>query len=351
MRLPLTTILEAPTVRTLSRHVEQRDAPTESAAIRVDRKASQTSRTQIRYGGLIELRRGGPRKFFLVHDGVGETLLYLNLARRMPDDIAVFGIEPCRIPGVPLAHTTIEDMAAFYIEEMRQKQAHGPYLLGGLCAGGVIAYEMASQLVSVGESIGLLALLEAAVPRAKERPGRITELRVSRLKQAVADATESEQAALRRLGIVVGSISQKILNALLWKISEGVKQLWTRTRFLLLRELLKRKVPWPNIVPELSVQEIYDSAQARYNPTMLASSSVILVRAQSGEGDDAPYRDRYDDGTFGWGKIAHPIRVVDVEGGHSTMLEDRFVDSLAKALLPYLRQEAGLIREHSIEAV
>ena len=29
----------------------------------------------------------------------------------------------------------------------------GPYMLGGLCAGGVIAYEMASQLKSTGETV------------------------------------------------------------------------------------------------------------------------------------------------------------------------------------------------------
>ena len=62
---------------------------------------------------LIELRPGGPRKLFVVHDGKGETLLYLNLARRLPNDLAVIGIGPRRVPGVPVAHTRIEDMAAF----------------------------------------------------------------------------------------------------------------------------------------------------------------------------------------------------------------------------------------------
>ena len=89
----------------------------------------------------------------------------------MPDDLAVSGIEPRRIPGVPLAHTSIEDMAAFYVEEMRKKQPHGPYLLGGMCAGGVIAHEMASQLVRMGERIELVALLDAATPQAPQRAG------------------------------------------------------------------------------------------------------------------------------------------------------------------------------------
>jgi FkbH-like protein len=351
VRLPLTTILEAPTVRTLSRHLEQLAVPASPAISADRRKASQITRTQVRHGGLIELRRGGPRKLFLVHDGEGETLLYLNLARRMPDDLAVFGIEPRRIPGIPLPQVTIEDMAAFYIEEMRQKQAQGPYLLGGLCAGGVIAYEMASQLVRAGESIGLVALLETAMPGAKERPGRITEHRLSRLKQAITQAQESHPSALKRLGIVIGAISQKSLNVLLWKISESARQLWVRARFFLLRQVLKRELTWPKLIPELSVHQIYDSAQARYHPKPLPISSLLLVRARSGQRSDTPYRDIYADRTFGWNTVAHLIRIVDVEGGHSTMLEDRFVDSMAKALLPYLQQKAEPIREHSLRAV
>ena len=70
VRLPLTTILKSPTVRELSR-------------FNLDSERTERSES------LIELRRGGQRNFFLVHDGDGETLLYLNLARRMPSDVAV----------------------------------------------------------------------------------------------------------------------------------------------------------------------------------------------------------------------------------------------------------------------
>ena len=82
--------------------------------------------------------------------------------------------------GVPLAHARIEDMAAFYIDQVRKKQPHGPYRLGGMCAGGVIAYEMASQLVRAGESVELVAILDAATPQAAKRPGRIARQRLGR---------------------------------------------------------------------------------------------------------------------------------------------------------------------------
>ncbi len=88
VKLRLTAILDAPTVRSLAHLLED-------SAVR-------------ERSGVVCLRRGGSQNLFLVHDGLGETLLYLNLARRLPKTMAVYGIEPKRLPGIPLAHASIE---------------------------------------------------------------------------------------------------------------------------------------------------------------------------------------------------------------------------------------------------
>ncbi len=324
VKLPLTCILESPTVRAFSHRLSQIRNPHSE--------------------GLIQIKFGGPRTLFLIHDGDGETLLYLNLARRMPGDLAVFGIEPRRIAGVALAHGSIEDMASFYIDQVRKKQPYGPYLLGGMCAGGVIAYEVASQLISDGETVGLVALLDAAAPNAQKRPWRTSKQRLSRLNQALANAQKSQIVAFKRAGLIVHGVSQKLANALLWEVRYRSNQWFVRLRFRLLRELLARGREWPKFVQELSVREIYDSAEARYEPKPLPIPSVLLVRARTGEGDDTPYREVYADETFGWGALAQQIKVVDVDGGHSTMLQDHFVDSLADALMPFIQQNDKPIR-------
>jgi thioesterase domain-containing protein len=283
---------------------------------------------------------------FFVHDGEGETLLYLNLARRMPEDLGVYAIEPRRLARVPLAHATIEEMAASYIEQVREKQPHGPYLLAGLCAGGTIAYEMASQLVRAGEEVELLALLEAAIPGAVERPGLAVEARRQRIKQALADATGAVRSPLKRASLTVATIAKKVIHALFWKISHRVQVWWVRARYRLLCELLNRQLAWPRLVPELSVRQIYECAQTRYTPKPLSILGIVLVRAQNGEGgDDTPYQEIYADEALGWRAVADNITCVDVEGGHSTMLQEHFVDSLAAALLPYLRGNAQPVPE------
>jgi thioesterase domain-containing protein len=55
---------------------------------------------------------------------------------------------------------TMEDMAAAHIKSMRAVQPDGPYLLGGWCNGGLVAYEIARQLRTEGQAIDLLVLLD-----------------------------------------------------------------------------------------------------------------------------------------------------------------------------------------------
>jgi thioesterase domain-containing protein len=321
VKLPLTTILDAPTVRALAEQLDARLA---------HRFASRDARTDI----LVELKRGGSRGLFLIHDGDGETLLYRNLARRLPDDLTVFGIEPLRLARVPLGHTRIEAMAAFYIAEMRKKQPRGPYMLGGLCAGGVIAYEMASQLKSAGESVQLVALLDAAKPRARKRTGEISRERVKRLEAVFSGIRGEHGIFLDRLMSSVRAALGKMRNFLVWQISSRLKLLTTRMRFRVLHEFLARGLPWPASLSELSVREIYDSAEARYVPKALSNAGVLLFRAQAGDAYDKPYREVYADHTFEWRSIVDDIIVIDVAGGHSSMLQEPFVESLAAALAP-----------------
>jgi thioesterase domain-containing protein len=60
---------------------------------------------------LVDLKLGGSCNFFLVHPGDGDPLFYSSLARHMTGDFGVFGIKPLSMPGVPIAHARIEDMA------------------------------------------------------------------------------------------------------------------------------------------------------------------------------------------------------------------------------------------------
>jgi amino acid adenylation domain-containing protein len=60
----------------------------------------------------------------------------------------------------------VEELAAYYIKEMRTFQPHGPYFLLGVSFGGTVAFEMARQLHDLGEKVALLGLLDTYEPAA-----------------------------------------------------------------------------------------------------------------------------------------------------------------------------------------
>src|SRR5262249_34175190 len=81
------------------------------------------------------------------------------LARNLGVNQPFYALEPYPFDtlGVP---PTLEAMAAVHLESLRSVQPEGPYLLGGFCNGGLLAYEMARQLHAQGETVDLLISID-----------------------------------------------------------------------------------------------------------------------------------------------------------------------------------------------
>ncbi|HWO42676.1 MAG TPA: amino acid adenylation domain-containing protein, partial [Candidatus Eisenbacteria bacterium] len=112
-------------------------------------------------GCLVPIQPHGPKTpFFCVHEFFGDIFCYRNLAHHLGADQPFYGLQPRGLNGGEEPLDSVEKIAAYYVAAIRQVQPRGPYALGGLCFGGVIAFEMARQLRSQGESI-TLALLDS----------------------------------------------------------------------------------------------------------------------------------------------------------------------------------------------
>jgi thioesterase domain-containing protein/acyl carrier protein len=109
---------------------------------------------------LVEIQASGDKApLFLVH-GVGGGMFwgYSNLARHLGPGQPVYAFKCLENSGFG-KNTSVEQMAAQYVEDLIEFQPVGPYLLGGYCFGGNVAYEMARQLKAKGKEIGLLLLI------------------------------------------------------------------------------------------------------------------------------------------------------------------------------------------------
>ena len=141
-KLPLATLLQAPTVEQLSRIIcqEECSAPTHT---------------------ILAIQPAGFKPpFFCIAGAGGDTFYFRDLSNHLGLEQPVYGLQAQGLDGTELPHTRIEDMAVYYIKEMRTLQPNGPYFLGGHSAGGLVALEMAQQLRIQGQKVALLALFD-----------------------------------------------------------------------------------------------------------------------------------------------------------------------------------------------
>jgi thioesterase domain-containing protein/acyl carrier protein len=291
------------------------------------------------------LRAGGDRvPLFLVHDGDGEVLLYRNLALRLSAEHAVYGLQPRAAHGQPLAATRIPEMAAYHIERIRAIEPQGPYLLGGMCAGGVIAYEMARQLQASGQQVALVALLDAAEPSAVHSGSARLQRVLGVLRQRSSDAW------LRRLGRILSQMAGKAVRFTKYEISSLLKGLRDRARMRVLRWCLDHGRTTTPLIGRIPVRTAYLYAESDYHPQDVLQGELLLVRASSGVGPDEPYVAVYQDPLLGWGPRATSVRTVDVPGGHSSMLQEPHVAVLATRLQAVIDETLGRDRARELRS-
>ncbi|MBC8206111.1 MAG: amino acid adenylation domain-containing protein [Kiritimatiellales bacterium] len=124
------------------------------------------------YKSLVCLKKGTPGRvpFFLLHSAPGDLLGYSNLVHNLPAEQPVYGFQSLGLIDPENVHSTIPEMAAYYVSVLREFLPDGPYLLGGWCYGGYVALEMSRQLKEQGCEVQLLALIDAwAYPPAERR--------------------------------------------------------------------------------------------------------------------------------------------------------------------------------------
>jgi amino acid adenylation domain-containing protein len=150
-RLPLATIFEAPTPRTLAARIGA-DAPASS------------------WDNLVALKPQGSRPpLFVVSAGDGNLVGFAPLARHLSAEQPLYGLQPSGLDGRRPLDRGIEAMASRYLEKLREVQPRGPYLLAGRCNGATVAFEMAQRLRAAGEEVPLLAALDSDPPPAGPR--------------------------------------------------------------------------------------------------------------------------------------------------------------------------------------
>ena len=140
--LPPVMIYQAPTIAALATVLEQ---PTIE-----------------RFPALVLLKAGTEKPaIFITHGMGGNVMDFYQVVKHIRSRHPIYGMQAKGIDGVDAPLESVEDMAQFFLDAIRQAQPQGPYLLIGYSLGGLVALEMAQRLKEKGENVAMLAMLES----------------------------------------------------------------------------------------------------------------------------------------------------------------------------------------------
>ncbi|HEX2202328.1 MAG TPA: amino acid adenylation domain-containing protein [Longimicrobium sp.] len=176
--LPLAALLRAPTVEGVARALSGA-----GAGVRLP---------------LVPLQpEGALPPLYLAHPGGGHVVCYHPLAEALAPEQPLHALQARGLEPGETTLGSVEEMAAHYAAALRRHRPGGPYHLGGWSYGGIVAYEMARQLRAAGHEVGLLALLDTAVPHGEETRERVSHAQV--LVRIVGDLAGWAAASLVRV--------------------------------------------------------------------------------------------------------------------------------------------------------
>lgn len=115
-----------------------------------------------KFPALVLLKPGlNKTPVFLAHGLGGSVIDFFQPVRRIESNHPIYGMQSKGIDGLDEPPRSIEEMAEFYLQAIREVQPSGPYVLIGYSLGGLVTLEMARRLSADGENIALLAMIDA----------------------------------------------------------------------------------------------------------------------------------------------------------------------------------------------
>ena len=255
--------------------------------------------------------QGSNPPFFCIHPVGGDVYGLVPLGRRMLPDQPFYGIQSMGLAhyGEYEDYETLEQMAADYINAIRFVSPKGPYFLGGLSFGGIVAFEMAQQLRRNGEDVALLALLDSPAPQ--------TIAKVAGLPDAIILLGLTRERA-RQKGLELNITAKDF---------EGLDP---DKCLMYLMKALKDSGLAPPDLEDRWIRNFMRGYRARINTTVnyepqIYPGRITLFRATERDTEMEEHlksvgQDEYTQDCFGWDKVSsEPIEVIPIAGHHEVI--------------------------------
>jgi amino acid adenylation domain-containing protein len=260
---------------------------------------------------------GNQPAFFFLHGSLaGDGFYCQRLADALGPDQPFYSVAPHGVDGRPIPDT-VEAMAADYVELVKRSHPSGPYRLGGFCNGGLVAFEMARQLVAHGDIVDRVILVDAVPYGARYEW-------LKRLLNRFADVGLSIWQRQRLLA----ALSRR-MDAIVTSAPSGPADFWQMLR----GSVFQSRTPLNALFSEethagVDLEERVRVITRAYVPGRYPGRIGILFSEEvRGEVVDDP--------TLGWGRLSGHVDLQHIPGDHlgSVSLHTEAVAERMRAML------------------
>ena len=257
------------------------------------------------FSSVVPIRAdGSAMPLFFIH-GVGGVLPdFPQLIDKIDPKYPIYGIQSQALDPVGPALTTLEEMAAYYIGAIRQLVPQGSFLMIGYSFGGMVAFEVAQQLLARGEALPAIVMIDS------------TEM--SYLKR---------QAKANPPGRRAGDLYLRLRRRLGEAVSQPQKFTYVRekfeSRFYRALYSLLSKTPFPIHLPLHAPYHVNWFAAVNYAPRPY-EGAIVLFKAKDHFWEPGMPPD------LGWASLARRgVQMFEIPGDHTSMFIEPSVSLLA----------------------
>ncbi|QDE88854.1 non-ribosomal peptide synthetase [Myxococcus xanthus] len=250
--------------------------------------------------------------FFVFHPADGELHYYRNLTPLLEPGLRCYGVQAPETQSKH-GHATFDARIAAYVRDIQEVQPHGPYRFAGYSFGGYPALGVAAALEALGETVELLALVDA-LPAVEGPQG---------------SAEDPVRSMAEEFGVLDAALEAELApldDATRWErvtaLGRELGMLAPHSRAADLRRI------W-HVLGEVLVPQV-------------VGWKVPSVRARVQLFTSAPSRALHGD-TLGWERhlTREQLDVVPLASSHFGTLQQPCVQELANHLLEVLKRQGG----------
>lgn len=268
---------------------------------------------------------------FLVHGAFRSSLVFKDMAARFPNYVTVYAFQDSK----PLDEqetdddqpSTMEQFADLYVQQILKTQPNGIYHLAGYCFGGVLACEMAHQMLQKGCNVCTLALIDTTAPSVVNARG------LSNIKAPTI---------FRMISLEIGmSLTQQQID-----LSEEIfsKCKTTAQQKAALIDAFKSNVDSKTLIPfvDRCLQHFASSSGLLTNYQFKPLRGRVTLFSAEKPWALYHYYNPNKTADLGWMSLHENLEVVDTPGDHLTIVRDAdAIESVVSYLVNLFGKEGG----------